>query len=391
MTGKSILLICGTLNQTRAMLAVGRHLNEHHCYYTPFYCDGHLLRASRRGQLDFTVLAGPLRERSLDLLRQHQVPIDDRGEGRDYDLVVTCTDLILQRNLAGRRIVLVQEGLTEPEGVLYWLARHAGWPRVFANTAAFGLSDGYEAFCVASPGAQQMFRAKGVRDEKMIVTGISNFDHVEAYRNNDFPHRDFVLVCTSNARETFKYDDRMQFLRHALRIAGGREIIFKLHPAEQQDRAMAEIRSLAPSARILRDGNTEAMIANAAAVVAQYSTVAFTAALLGKEVHSYIDPHHLRQVLPIQNGGTSAQNIAEVCRAALEAVPGWIDQARARVAPRTEPHFPPAQVHQVPHGGLGALGYPLVGVVRHMIRHNWPSGPAAAGGSPPDTEDIPAR
>lgn len=391
MTGKSILLICGTLNQTRAMLAVGRHLNEHHCYYTPFYCDGHLLRASRRGQLDFTVLAGPLRERSLDLLRQHQVPIDDRGEGRDYDLVVTCTDLILQRNLAGRRIVLVQEGLTEPEGVLYWLARHAGWPRVFANTAAFGLSDGYEAFCVASPGAHQMFRAKGVRDEKMIVTGISNFDHVEAYRNNDFPHRDFVLVCTSNARETFKYDDRMRFLRHALRIAGGREIIFKLHPAEQQDRAMAEIRSLAPSARILRDGNTEAMIANAAAVVAQYSTVAFTAALLGKEVHSYIDPQHLRQVLPIQNGGTSAQNIAEVCRAALEAVPGWIDQARARVAPRTEPYFPPAQLFQVPHGGIGALGYPLVGVVRHMLRHIWPSGPAAAGGSPPNTEDIPAR
>jgi hypothetical protein len=57
MTGKSILLICGTLNQTRAMLAVGQHLGEHHCYYTPFYCDGHLLRASRRGHLDFTVLS----------------------------------------------------------------------------------------------------------------------------------------------------------------------------------------------------------------------------------------------------------------------------------------------------------------------------------------------
>jgi hypothetical protein len=306
MTGKSILLICGTLNQTRAMLAVGQHLGEHHCYYTPFYCDGHLLRASRRGHLDFTVLSGPLRERSLALMREHEVPIDERGEGRDYDLVVTCTDLILQRNLAGRRIVLVQEGLTEPEGVLYWLARHAGWPRVFANTAAFGLSNGYEVFCVASQGAKEMFRAKGVRDDKMVVTGISNFDHVDVYRSNDFPHRDFVLVCTSNARETFKYDDRMQFLRHALRIAGGREVIFKLHPAEQQERAMGEIRSLAPDARILRDGDTEAMIANSAAVIAQYSTVAFTAALLGKEVHSYIDPEHLRQVLPGQTGSIAS-------------------------------------------------------------------------------------
>jgi|688.fasta_scaffold61148_3 hypothetical protein len=390
MTGKSILLICGTLNQTRAMLAVGQHLGEHHCYYTPFYCDGHLLRASRRGHLDFTVLSGPLRERSLALMREHEVPIDERGEGRDYDLVVTCTDLILQRNLAGRRIVLVQEGLTEPEGVLYWLARHAGWPRVFANTAAFGLSNGYEVFCVASQGAKEMFRAKGVRDDKMVVTGISNFDHVDVYRSNDFPHRDFVLVCTSNARETFKYDDRMQFLRHALRIAGGREVIFKLHPAEQQERAMGEIRSLAPDARILRDGDTEAMIANSAAVIAQYSTVAFTAALLGKEVHSYIDPEHLRQVLPVQNGGTSAQNIATVCRAALEAGPDWIDRVRTRVEPQTEPNVAPGTLHLVPHGGLGALGYPLVGVVRHFVSRAWPSGPAAAGGGSSKTEDIPA-
>lgn len=390
MTGKHILLICGTLNQTRAMLAVGQQLAEHHCYYTPFYCDGHLLRASRRGQLDFTVLAGPLRERSLALMREHQVPIDERGEGRDYDLVITCTDLILQRNLAGKRILLVQEGLTEPEGVLYWLAKHAGWPRVFANTAAFGLSDGYEVFCVASPGAREMFRAKGVRGEKMIVTGISNFDHVETYRANDFPDRDFVLVCTSNARETFKYDDRMAFLRHALRIARGREVIFKLHPAEQQDRATREIQSLVPNARILRDGNTEAMIANAAAVVAQYSTVAFTAALLGKEVHSYIDPEHLRQVLPIQNGGTSARNIAEVCRAALQAGPAWIDRARARVEPREAPRVPLAQLHLVPHGGIGGLGYPLVGVVRHMLHARRTAGAAATPGSSTKPGDLPA-
>src|SRR5262245_50178460 len=94
MQSKNVLLICGTLNQTKAMLAIGAQLAEHSCYYTPFYCDGHLLRASQRGQLDFTVLAGPLRERSLACLRAAAVPIDDRGEGRDYDLIVTCTDLI---------------------------------------------------------------------------------------------------------------------------------------------------------------------------------------------------------------------------------------------------------------------------------------------------------
>ena len=318
MAAKNILLICCTLNQTKAMLAIGQALAEHHCQFTPFYCDGHLLRASQRGQLDFTVLAGPLRERTLKFMRQAGAPIDERGEARDYDLVVTCTDLILQHNIEKKRIVLVQEGLTEPEGFLYWLVKHAGLPRVFANTAAFGLSDGYEVFCIASEGARELFRAKGVRDEKMVLTGIPNFDNADAYRTNDFPHHDFVLVCTSNARETFKYDDRLRFLRQALAIAGGRRVIFKLHPAEQHERAIREIRSIMQDAPILTDGNTEQMIANCEAVVAQHSTVAFTAASLGKEVHSYIDPHHLRRVLPLQNGGASARNIADVCRACLD-------------------------------------------------------------------------
>jgi hypothetical protein len=344
MSAKNILLICGTQNQTKAMLAIGGQLAEHNCYYTPFYCDGHLLRASQRGQLDFTVLAGPLRERSVRYLREANVPIDDRGEGRDYDLVVMCTDLIIPDNVEHRRIVLVQEGLTEPEGILYWLVKHVGIPRVFANTAAFGLSDGYEVFCVASEGARDLFLAKGVREKKMVITGIPNFDDARAYLDNDFPHRDFVLVCTSNARETFKRENRMRFLRNALKIAGGRQVIFKLHPAERHDRATREIRSIAPAALILADGNTEHMIANCAAIVAQYSTVAFTAAALGKEVHSYIDPELLRRILPVQNGGTSASNIAEVCRGCFESSPARIERMRTRIEPRSLEAFPLAKV-----------------------------------------------
>ena len=344
MSAKNILLIGGTQNQTKAMIAIGEQLAEHNCYYTPFYCDGHLLRASQRGQLDFTVLAGPLRERSVRYLREAKVPIDDRGEGRDYDLVVMCTDLIIPDNVEHQRIVLVQEGLTEPEGILYWLVKHVGIPRVFANTAAFGLSDGYEVFCVASEGARDLFLAKGVREEKMVITGIPNFDDARAYLDNDFPHHDFVLVCTSNARETFKRENRMRFLRNALKIAGGRQVIFKLHPAERHDRATREIRSIAPAALILADGNTEHMIANCAAIVAQYSTVAFTAAALGKEVHSYIDPELLQRILPVQNGGTSASNIAEVCRGCFESSPAHIERMRTRIAPRSLEGFPIANV-----------------------------------------------
>jgi len=346
---KNILLICGTLNQTKAMLEIGAQLADHNCYYTPFYCDGRLLRASQRGQLDFTVVAGPLRERSLKHMRQAGVPIDDRGEAREYDLVVTCTDLIIQQNIQDKRIVLVQEGLTEPEGLLYLMVRYLGIPRVFANTAAFGLSDAYEAFCVASDGARDLFLQKGVRDEKVVVTGIPNFDNAATYRENDFPHRDFVLVCTSNARETFKRDNRRRFLRQAVAIARGRPIIFKLHPAERHDRATREIRAIVRDATILTEGNTEHMIANAAVVVAQYSTVAFTAAALGKEVHSYIDPEMLRRILPIQNGGTSARNIAEVCRVCLDSTPAQVQRVRSRVECRPMPPFPVANVHFMSH------------------------------------------
>jgi hypothetical protein len=35
---------------------------------------------------------------------------------------------------------------------------------------------------------------------------------------------------------------------------------------------------------------------------------------LGKKVHSYFDMDELRNQLPIQNKGKSAQNIAQVCR-----------------------------------------------------------------------------
>jgi hypothetical protein len=333
MSARKILVICGTLSQTKAMLKIGAQLGEHQCFYTPFYCDGHLLNASKKGWLDFTAVAGPLRQRTMQHLIDAGVPIDDRGEGHRYDIVVTCTDLIIQQNIKGKRIVLVQEGLTEPEGIVYLMVKYLGVPRVFANTAAFGLSDAYEVFCVASPGSRDLFAAKGVRPQKMVLTGIPNFDDARQYLANDFPHRDFVLVCTSNARETFKRDNRKRYLRRAIAIAAGRPIVFKLHPAERHDRAIDEIRALMPDAHILRDGNTEHMIANCSALVAQYSTVAFTAAALGKEVHSYIHPNVLRQILPIQNGGTSAMHIAEVVRGCLEKSPARLDRVRAMAPP----------------------------------------------------------
>ena len=64
-------------------------------------------------------------------------------------------------------------------------------------------------------------------------------------------------------------------------------------------------------------GSAEEMIANADVVVTQWSSTAFVALALGKEVHSHFPIEELQRLLPIQNGGRSAGNIARVCREVL--------------------------------------------------------------------------
>jgi hypothetical protein len=50
---------------------------------------------------------------------------------------------------------------------------------------------------------------------------------------------------------------------------------------------------------------------------------------LGKEVHSYFDVAMLRRLAPLQNGGKSAKNIANVCRALLESEPAYLKKGVA--------------------------------------------------------------
>jgi hypothetical protein len=109
------------------------------------------------------------------------------------------------------------------------------------------------------------------------------------------------------------------------------------------------------------------MIANCSALVAQYSTVAFTAALLGKEVHSYLEPAFVRQTLPIQNGGTSARNIAHVCRACFDSNPVEIEKIRARVEPGAVQALPYADLHLMPQAGERSLVYPLAQGIRQAM------------------------
>jgi hypothetical protein len=315
---KTVLLIGGSLNQTTMMRAIANHLPEHDCYFTPFYADGALGTSAEIGMLDFTILGGRHRDATMAYLEQEGLPVDVGGEQRQYDLVVTCTDLFVPRNIIGKRIVLVQEGMMEPTGFALELVRSLRFPRYLANTAATGLSDSYDVFCVASPGYRDWFIRNGVKAEKVIVTGIPNFDNVASYLENDFPHQGYVLAATSNARETFKWDDRPRFIQEAVRIADGRPLFFKLHPSERIERARSEIERYAPQARVFVDGNTNHMIANCEVLITQYSSATFIGLALRKEVYTYLDLQELRRLLPIQNGGASARNIAEICKGLME-------------------------------------------------------------------------
>ncbi|MFM8330838.1 MAG: hypothetical protein ACKN9T_04045 [Candidatus Methylumidiphilus sp.] len=295
------------------MWQVSQHLEGFDKYFTPFFCDGLGEHVRRTGLLDFTVLGGRFVQQTTRFLTAHGVSFDYGGQDGPYDLVVTCSDLIVPRRIRGSKLVLVQEGMTDPENLAYHLVKTLRMPRWIAHTASTGLSDAYDIFCVASEGYKDLFIKKGVRRDKIRVTGIPNFDHCAANLENDFPHKDYVLVATSDHRETYKYENRRKFIHKARRIADGRPLIFKFHPNEDPQRAAREVERHAPEALHYADANTDHMIANCETLVTRYSSVVYVALALGKEVHSDLPHEELRRLLPIQNGGRSAANIAREC------------------------------------------------------------------------------
>lgn len=311
---RNVLFIGGSLNQTTMMHKVAQRLDGCNAYFSPFFADGFLSLLAKAGLLDFTILGGRHRQETLRYLRQNRLPLDEGGKDRPYDLVVTATDLITPKIVRRTPTILVQEGIMEPEDWTFQLVKHLRLPRYLANTAATGLSDQYEVFCVASEGYRDLFIRKGVKPHKLVVTGLPNLDDLETFRQNDFPFRGYVLVATSSARETFKRDARIPFLREVRRIAAGRPILVKLHPNENRKRAIREIQRFLPEAQVLTEGNIYPMIANCEVLIPQYSTVTFAGLLLGKETHSYVNLEELKELLPIQNGSKSAERIAAICQ-----------------------------------------------------------------------------
>jgi hypothetical protein len=324
-----VLFICGSVNQTSQMHQIARELPEAEARYSPYYCDGALEVMRKMGMLGMTILGAPWRRDCVAYLEKHGLPMDLDGLEGNYDLALTCSDLVVPKNVRQKPLILVQEGMTDPERFWYKMRKILPFlPLWSCGTSGTGLSGLYQKFCVASPGYRDLFIRKGADADKIVITGIPNFDDCRKYLQNDFPHRGYVLVCTSDTRETLKFDNRKAFIQRCVKIADGRPLIFKLHPNENWDRNTREINRWAPGAQVYTKGSAEEMVANSDVLVVPYSTLAYVGLALGKEVHAYADVDELRAMMPLQ-GGTAARNIAAVVREVLAARPA-AQQTRAQ-------------------------------------------------------------
>ncbi|HEX7840316.1 MAG TPA: hypothetical protein VF469_22715 [Kofleriaceae bacterium] len=316
-----VLFICGNRNHTTTMHAIARELPDCERWFTPYYCDGGtaLDHMRRLHLLEFVALGHDFRRRCLDYLQQHDLAVDLGGVRGGYDLVVTCSDLIVPSNIAGIPLVAVQEGMIDPK--LFWwkVMEQLPWlplPRWAAGTAGTGLSHAYEVYCVASEGYRKDFIERGARPERLVVTGLPNFDNFAGYVRPGHWIEGCVLACTSDGRETFRRDDRKRFIRWAQGIAGDRPLVFKFHPNERMNRAVDEVRRWAPRARALTSGSGEVLAANCHTLITEWSTLAYVGLALGKPTYSYRDLEAHRAMLPVQHG-RAATSIAAVCRDVL--------------------------------------------------------------------------
>ena len=319
MNKPKILFIGGSLNQTTIMHQISKELPECDAYFTPYFASGPLWLMTKLKMLEFTIMGGEFKRKTLEYIKSNNLKLDFEGRNDDYDLVLTSQDLIVPRNIKKFKTILVQEGMTDPPDWRYHVTRFLGLGRWCASTSMTGLSHMYDYFCVASEGFREQFIERGVNPNKIRVTGIPNFDNLEKFRNLEFEHKNFVLVATSDVRETTKYENRKKFLLNAKKIAGDKQIIVKLHPNELVKKRTLKVKKYLPEALVYHGVSIDPMIANCDVLITRFSSTIFPALSLGKEVYCNIDIADIKRLFPIQNGGTSAKVIANIARELLHS------------------------------------------------------------------------
>ncbi|MDN3584580.1 hypothetical protein [Mucilaginibacter flavus] len=314
---KKILLITGSMNQTTQMHAISKYLKEFDCWFSPIFSDSSFINLIIRktSLLSGTILSIQRQNEAESYCTANGLQMDYRAMKNDYDLILCCTDLILPKRVLNTRTLWVQEGMIDRFTIKSKIVQYLKLPAwACGDTSLNGAQDKCDIYCVASQGYKDYLSSMGTAADKIIVTGIPNFDHADTFLHNSFPHHDYVMVATSDIRETFRFENRIAFIQKAVQIANGRRLLFKLHPNELFSRAVIEIRNHTPAdTLILQEGNTGEMIANCQELITQYSSIVFIGMQLGKKVHSFFDLNDLRALMPMQNYGASAQAIANVC------------------------------------------------------------------------------
>lgn len=317
-TKPKVLLIGGNKNQITMLHKISEHLQPCDCFFSPYFYSDTIISVFRKwGLTQSSTLGSRMQKITIDYLTNNDLQMDIGGRTHKYDLAIILTDIMDSSNLKNVKKVLVQEGLIIPEGLKYFFVKTLPIPLWLLNANAAGLSNDYDYFCVASKGYYDEFVKQGIDRNKLVVTGIPNFDNiVNEHSNKKFEIHDFILLATHCHREDFEFENRKKLLHKTRELANGRQIVVKLHPRENFNRAIKEIHRYLPNARVFTDGDTEAMIANCEIFITSFSSTIFTALLLGKEVHCNISLDRVKKLAPLQNG-QAARNIANICIGAI--------------------------------------------------------------------------
>ena len=315
---QKILFITGSINQTTQMQKIAAELTDFDCWFSQIFIDFPPFQwlVNNTKLVSKTVLSGQFKANSEKYCLENGLKMDYKAKLNHYDLVVYCSDLVIPDRMLQTKTLWVQEGMIDEYNNISKIVKKLHLPPYLAiGTALNGASNICDVYCAASEGYKNRFAKIGTDRHKIIVTGIPNFDNCQEFLMNDFPHKNYVLVATTDNRETFRRENRPAFIKHCVEIAASRKLIFKLHPNEIFERAANEIQEHSPdSTIILKDGNINPMIANCDEFITQYSSAVYVGMALGKKVHSYFDEKELKAQMPIQNKGKSAQNIAQICR-----------------------------------------------------------------------------
>lgn len=323
---KNILCIVGSLNQTTQLHQIARFLDkEYNIFYSQLYGDGLAYKfVAESGFFDNTVLGknSSFTLKSKQYLKDNGLIYDYRGEskGIEYDMAILSTDLVVPRSFLVKKTVWVQEGMIDPLTSLARMVKKLKLPTFLpGNTSLNGTSNKADIYFAASKGYKKYFNSLGTQKEKILTTGVPNFDNIAEMKTLEFEYSDYVLVATSDIRELGGNEDRVHFIHECVKIADGRQLIFKLHPNENFKKSSREIKENVPAdTMIFNTGSIDPMIAHCHTLITQYSSTVYLGMILGKKIYSYFPIEELEANVPIQNDGRSAEIISKIIRDFIE-------------------------------------------------------------------------